>query len=102
MNEELAANAVSAKKHGDTHIGTVRQCHFDVENMPADFHLRFDDGAEQTLQLVGQDEIDVKMGRISWKSPVGGALLGKREGDEVRVTTPAGTRTFTVVEVKYR
>lgn len=61
-----------------------------------------DEGEAQTLQLVGQDEIDVPRGRISWRSPIGGALLGRREGDEVRVSTPAGTRTFTVVEIRYQ
>lgn len=63
--------------------------------------LEDDDGEEQTVQLVGVDEIDVPRGKISWRSPIGGALLGKREGDEVRVVTPAGTRTFTVAGVRY-
>ena len=63
--------------------------------------LEDDDGNEQELQLVGEDEIDAAHMRISWRSPVGAALLGKREGDDVRVATPAGTKTFTVVEVRY-
>jgi transcription elongation factor GreB len=63
--------------------------------------LEDDDGNEQELTLVGEDEIDVPRRRISWRSPIGAAVLGKREGDEVRVTTPAGPKTFTIVEVKY-
>src|SRR5215470_9571137 len=55
--------------------------------------LEDDDGEGKTVTLVGEDEIDVSAGRISWRSPVGAALLGKREGDEVRVRTPAGVRT---------
>ncbi len=63
--------------------------------------LEDDDGEEQELTLVGEDEIDVPRKRISWRSPIGAALLGKSEGDDVRVQTPAGTRTFTIVEIRY-
>jgi transcription elongation factor GreB len=63
--------------------------------------LEDDDGNEQDFQLVGEDEIDAARGRISWRSPIGAALLGKREGDDVRVVTPAGPRSFTVVEIRY-
>jgi transcription elongation factor GreB len=65
--------------------------------------LEDDEGSEKELQLVGEDEIDIDAGhrRISWRSPIGSALLGKREGDDVRVVTPAGTKKFTVVEVRY-
>ena len=64
--------------------------------------LEDDDGNEHTYQLVGEDEIDAPGGRISWRSPVGAALLKKREGDEVQVVTPSGTRKFTIVEVRYQ
>jgi transcription elongation factor GreB len=60
-----------------------------------------DDGAEETYQLVGEDEIDAARKRISWRSPIGAALLGKSVDDDVRVKTPAGVRSFTVVEVRY-
>jgi transcription elongation factor GreB len=60
-----------------------------------------DDGNEQEMKLVGEDEIEARERRISWRSPIGQALLGKREGDDVRVVTPKGTRTFSVVEVRY-
>ena len=63
--------------------------------------LEDDDGNEQELQLVGEDEIDAANRRISWRSPIGSALLGKREGADVRVVTPAGTKSFTVVEIRY-
>jgi transcription elongation factor GreB len=64
--------------------------------------LEDDDGGEQELQLVGEDEIEAQKRRISWRSPIGAALLGKREGDDVRVITPAGARSFTIVEIHYR
>ena len=42
-----------------------------------------DDGTEYTFTLVGEDEIDIDAGRISWASPIGKALTGREEGDEV-------------------
>jgi transcription elongation factor GreB len=64
--------------------------------------LEDDDGGEQDYQLVGEDEIQAAARKISWRSPIGAALLGKREGDEIRVKTPAGVRSFTIVEVRYQ
>jgi len=63
--------------------------------------LEDDDGETQTLRLVGEDEIAVPEGRISWRSPIGSALLRKAEGDEVKVKTPAGVKTFVIDEVRY-
>jgi transcription elongation factor GreB len=63
--------------------------------------LEDDDGDEHTYQLVGEDEIDAPAGRISWKSPIGAALLRKQVDDEVKVRTPSGVRAFTIVEVRY-
>ena len=60
-----------------------------------------DDGAEETYQLVGEDEIEPSRKRISWRSPIGTAPLGKRVDDEVRVQTPSGVRRFTVTDVRY-
>jgi transcription elongation GreA/GreB family factor len=48
--------------------------------------LRFDDGAERRYRLVGEDEADPPAGLISWTSPVGSALIGRRAGDIVQVT----------------
>ena len=63
--------------------------------------LEDDDGEEEEWRLVGEDEIDAANRRISWRSPIGAALLGKKEGDDVKVTTPRGTRRFSIVEVRY-
>ena len=63
--------------------------------------LEDDDGAELTYQLVGEDEIDAAAGRISWRSPIGAALLGKEEGTDVRVETPSGRKQLTIAEVRY-
>jgi transcription elongation factor GreB len=59
------------------------------------------DGKESTYRIVGRDEIDAKAGHISYQSPVGRALVGKREGDEVKLKTPSGARVLEVVEVHY-
>src|ERR1700733_6461103 len=48
--------------------------------------LRFDQGVERRYQLVGRDEADPPAGLISWTSPVGSALIGRRAGDIVQVT----------------
>jgi transcription elongation GreA/GreB family factor len=47
--------------------------------------LRFDQGAERRFQLVGEDEADPSAGLLSWTSPVGTALIGRRTGDVVQV-----------------
>jgi len=55
---------------------------------------------ELTVRLVTREETDVKNGFYSVQSPIGKALLGKREGDEVSVETPGGTRIFEIMELK--
>ena len=56
---------------------------------------------ELTYRLVGREEADVKNGDVSYDSPIGRALLGKHEGDEVTVKAPRGTRKLEVLEVRY-
>jgi len=58
-------------------------------------------GAEQTWQIVGEDEADIKQARISFNSPIARALIGKSEGDVVGVQTPGGLKEFEIVEVRY-
>jgi transcription elongation factor GreA len=53
-----------------------------------------------TYQLVGPDESEPENGFISVTSPLGRALLGKEEGDEVRVQTPGGLREFIVLKIE--
>jgi len=60
-----------------------------------------EDGKRHAYRIVGEDEIDSKSGHISWKSPVGRALLGKREGDVVTVRRPAGEVEMEIVSVTY-
>jgi transcription elongation factor GreA len=60
-----------------------------------------DSGAKVTYQIVGEDEADIKLGRISFASPIARALVGKSEGDAVEVATPGGTRNYEVIAVRY-
>lgn len=60
-----------------------------------------DSGEEITYQIVGEDEADIKHGRISITSPIARALIGKQEGDVAEVQAPGGIKSFEIVEVKY-
>jgi len=58
-------------------------------------------GRTVTYQIVGDDEADIKTGKISLNSPVARALIGKYEGDVAEVQTPGGMREYEVLDVKY-
>jgi transcription elongation factor GreA len=60
-----------------------------------------DSDAEITYQIVGEDEADIREGRVSFTSPVARALIGRREGEDVTVRTPAGQRDYEILEVRY-
>jgi transcription elongation factor GreB len=61
-----------------------------------------EDGESFVYRIVGQDEVEGSEGVISWKSPVGKALLGKTVGDAVVVRWHAGARELTVTAIDYR
>ena len=52
-------------------------------------------------QLVGHTEADARVGRISYNSPLGRALIGKQVGEEVEVTTPSGDRYYEVAKIEF-
>ncbi|EGQ7788928.1 transcription elongation factor GreA [Vibrio cholerae] len=56
---------------------------------------------EKTYQIVGDDEADIKSGRISVNSPIARGLIGKFEGDEVSIATPGGNKVFEIDRVEY-
>lgn len=60
-----------------------------------------DTDEEQSFQIVGPEEADLKVGRISIASPLARALLGHEVGEEVRVNMPAGPRTYEILEVSF-
>lgn len=57
--------------------------------------------AELRYQIVGEEEADIRAGRISIASPIARALIGKSEGDEVRVQAPGGDRVYELLKVLY-
>lgn len=61
-----------------------------------------DADAEVTYQIVGEDEADIKDGKISVTSPVGKALIGHSLDDEVRIRVPSGTRVYEITDIRYQ
>jgi transcription elongation factor GreA len=114
---DLSENAEykSARERQDYVRARVRQLQqqlaklssIDVSRLPRDrasygstLLLRdIDRGSEVTYRLVTPEESNIEQGLISTSSPIGKSLLNKEEGDEVRVTTPAGVRTFEIVRL---
>ena len=56
-------------------------------------------GREKTYKIVGPTEADLKAGKLSSESPVAQALMGRKEGDAVKVNTPRGPQIYTVVRL---
>jgi transcription elongation factor GreA len=62
-----------------------------------------DTASQQTVtyQIVGEDEADLKLAKISYSSPIAKALIGKSSGDVAEVRTPGGVKEFEIVDVRY-
>ena len=58
-------------------------------------------GEKATWQIVGEDEADIKEGRISVSSPIARALIGKEAGERVDVQTPGGLKRYEIIDVRY-
>ncbi len=67
----------------------------------ATVELEDDDGEQRKYQIVGDDEADIKTGRISISSPLARSLIGKYEGDEVTCPAPKGLIHYAIVSVQY-
>lgn len=63
--------------------------------------VNVDTDAEFSYQIVGEDEANVKLGKISNTSPIARALIGKEVGDEVEVLAPGGTKGYEILSIKY-
>lgn len=63
--------------------------------------INLDDDREMTYKIVGDDEADIKVNKISVNSPIARALIGKEEGDVVVVNTPSGSVEYEIDEVKH-
>lgn len=82
----------------------------DIASLPATGKVVFgatveledqDEGGAVTYQIVGEDEADIRSGRISVTSPIARALIGKTQGDVVEVAAPGKTRSYEIVSVRY-
>ena len=68
----------------------------------ATIELLDEEGKTITFTIVGVDEVNTSLGRISWQSPVGKSLIGKSSGDEVLVKVPSGEVVYEVISVTYK
>ena len=82
----------------------------DIASLPATGKVVFgatveledqDEGTAVTYQIVGEDEADIRGGRISITSPIARALIGKLQGEIVEVAAPGKTRSYEIVSVRY-
>ncbi len=63
--------------------------------------INLDTDVEVVYQIVGDDEADIKLSKVSINAPVARAMIGKLEGDEVEVKTPQGAVNYEIVKVEY-
>jgi transcription elongation factor GreA len=68
----------------------------------ATVHLVDENDKEIVYQIVGETEADAKVGRISYSSPLGRALIGRSVGDEVEFSAPSGDRYFEIAKVEFK
>ena len=60
-----------------------------------------EDEKKVKYQLVGQEEADARVGRISYNSPLGRALIGRQKGEDVEVTTPSGDKYYAIAKIEF-
>jgi len=60
-----------------------------------------DTDEEKTYQIVGQDESDIKEGRLSISAPLARVLIGKGVGDSVEVSTPGGSKSYEIMQIRF-
>ncbi len=58
-------------------------------------------GEKMSYQIVGEDEADLKLGKVSYTSPIARALIGKSAGDVAEVRAPGGVKEYEIVDVRY-
>lgn len=86
--EEMIKNAVIVtEKHGA------------VVEIGSTVVVKKDGGTEGTYKIVGPEEADMPAGKISFQSPIGGALLGKKKGEKFTVLTPKGESKYSILEI---
>jgi len=94
---ELEGKLANAQIIDPAHIEADGRCVFGATVELEDS----DSGEVVTYQIVGEDEADIKRGKISNTSPIGRALIGKYAGDVAEVQAPGGIRSYEILDVKY-
>jgi transcription elongation factor GreA len=94
---ELEGKLAKAQIIDPAHIDADGRCVFGATVELEDA----DSGEVVTYQIVGEDEADIKRGKISITSPIGRALIGKHAGDTAEVQAPGGVRSYEILDVKY-
>jgi transcription elongation factor GreA len=87
------------KRVSDIHLMNIDKIPRDKVGFGSTVHLKDGSGAITIYQLVMPEDADVEHGLISTASPIGRAMLNREEGDEITVTTPAGSRQFELVKL---
>jgi transcription elongation factor GreA len=94
---ELEAKLAHAQVIDPKHLDADGRCVFGATVDLSDA----DNGEQVTYQIVGDDEADIKHGKISISSPIARALIGKYAGDLAEVTAPGGVKQYEVLDVRY-
>jgi len=90
------------KKSPERRSSTPRNCRVRSSNFAATVTLADEETEEeQTFRIVGEDEADIRNGRLSVTSPLARALIGKGEGDSVEVSTPRGNKSYEIVTMSF-
>ena len=87
------------KRIGEISIMNLDKIPHDRAAFGSTVHLKEDNGDAITYQLVMPEEADAAKGLISTSSPIGRAIVGRNEGDEIQVTTPNGLRNFEIIKL---
>jgi len=94
---ELETKVANAQVIDPARIDTDGRCVFgatvDLEDVSG--------GTSVTYQIVGDDEADLKQGKISISSPIARALIGKYAGDVAEVQAPGGVREYEIIDIRY-
>ena len=91
--------AMLKKRVGEIAMINLDRIPHDRAGFGSTVHLRAETGDTLVYQLCMPEDADVEKGMISTSSPIGRAILNREEGDEIKVTTPAGARRFELVKV---
>jgi transcription elongation factor GreA len=91
--------AMLKKRIGEISIMNMDKIPHDRAAFGSTVHLKEDNGDAIVYQLVMPEEADAAKGFISTSSPIGRAIVGKNEGDEIQVQTPNGIRNFEIIKL---